>query len=339
MQKLSSTFSLEKSTPKIGIDLLGSETHPEHLLSSIIDSFEKMNGQIELFLFLRQQDITLHIPDSIHTVIASDAVLMDDTTFSALKKKKTSSLGIGIQMLKNKEIDAFISAGNTGAILAHATTTLNTIHGIERPALLALLPAKEKTIAVLDVGANARSSASQLLEFAQMGIAYQKLRGIKQPKVALLNIGAEEKKGTPEHQKAYAYLLKLNEGHSEKIFLGNIEARDVFESPADVIVTDGFTGNIFLKTVEGIAKFLLDEISSMTPNDQFLNESIKFIIDKCNKKLDYSEYPGAILCGVEGIVLKYHSSSSSKALKHTLDTAIELTKQNFLSRIQQELSL
>jgi glycerol-3-phosphate acyltransferase PlsX len=337
MQKLSSSFSLEKSIPKIGIDLLGSETPPENLLSSIIDSFEKISGQIELFLFLRQQDISQNIPPAIHTVVVSEAITMDDTTFSALKKKNSTSLGIGMQMLKNNEIDAFISAGNTGAILAHAATNLKTIQGIERPALLALLPAKEKTIAVLDVGANARSSASQLLEFAHMGIAYQKLRGIKHPTVALLNIGTEEKKGTPEHQKAHSYLQKLNDDHDEKIFIGNIEARDVFENPVDVIVTDGFTGNIFLKTVEGIAKFLLDEISTIIPTTKLSDESIQSIIDKCNKKLDYSEYPGAILCGVDGIVLKYHSSSSCKALQHTLNIAAELAKQNFLSHIQQEL--
>ncbi len=183
---------------------------------------------------------------------------MDDDPLIAVRRKKDSSLCQGLQYLKEKKIDAFVSAGNTGALLFAAKTTLKTLKGIDRPALLALLPTKKKEVAVLDVGANLSLKPDHIVQFAQMGIAYQKSRGIENPIVGLLNIGIEAKKGTPQLQEAYLKLDAMN--RDQPFFAGNIEGKDVFHGNIDVLVTDGFTGNVFLKTAEGIAAFILEQL-------------------------------------------------------------------------------
>lgn len=323
----------------MGIDLLGSDVSPCTLIHSVLRSQEKHGPHVEYVLFLRNGDINISLPPTITTVIVSEVITMEDSPLSVLRKKKHSSIGRGMHMLKEGEIDAFISAGNTGALMASAKTTLKMLKGIQRPALLALIPAKGKEVAVLDVGAVTKCKPTYLLQFAHMGIAYQKSRGLDNPSVGLLNIGSEAKKGTPEHQEAYLALQKLNQNSSYSVFRGNIEGRDVFEGPVDVLVTDGFTGNVFLKTGEGIAGFLLEEILLAMKNVPANSQALQEILAKCQKRLDYSEYPGALLCGVEGIVMKCHGTAKPRALEHSLDAAIELVQHNFLEKVKSQLSI
>lgn len=264
---------------------------------------------------------------------------MDDNPLAVLRKKKNSSIGKGMQLLKEKKIDAFISAGNTGALLAAAKTTLKTIKGIQRPAFMTLLPARNKKVAVLDVGANVKCKTSMMVQFAQMGIAYQQSQGCINPSVGLLNIGVEEKKGTIEHQQAYVALQKLNQALNYEAFLGNIEGRDVFKGPVDVLVTDGFTGNIFLKTAEGMANFLIEEISKEISQDPSCRASLSSSLSNLKKKLDYSEYPGAILCGVNGLVIKCHGTTSEQAVCHSIYAAKTLLSQKFLETVKSHISL
>lgn len=336
MRKQSSPLSLGNPRPHIGLDLLGSDLPPSHILKHLISFCEKLSHEADFTFFLRKEDIVDSIPDCIRVAIATETITMSDHPLTVLRKKRHSSIGLGMQMLKEGKINAFISSGNTGAILAAAKTTLKTFKGIQRPALLALIPAKDKRVAVLDVGANAKCRPSLLAQFARLGIAFQESQGIRAPKVGLLNIGAEAGKGTPEHQATYEALLKLNK--HKKTFSGNIEGRDVFSGPIDVLVTDGFTGNVFLKTAEGIGSFLLSEITSTVGLLGDNADKAKELMQNLKKRLDYSEYPGALLIGVHGLVLKCHGNATEKAFESSIKQALSLIHCNMLDKIDSILS-
>lgn len=313
--------------PTIGIDLMGSDEDSQTVLSSLIPILQQLQQSVHFVVFGEEKNKSLlHSLPFASFVIASDVINMDENPLLAIRRKKNSSIHLGIQALKTKKIDAFISKGNTGALMATARAHLKTLPSVTRPALLTLLPTKHNELAILDVGANTACKSSHLIEFAAIGASYQKARGIKEPKVGLLNIGIEPIKGTPELRDTYKALSKLNNKYHHPFFYGNVEARDVFEGSVDVLITDGFTGNIFLKTAEGIARFLLEELEE-NPSSRILQS-----------KLDYSEYPGALLAGVQGIVIKCHGFSKSKAFYHSIVSAVQLIEQNFLKKIQEELA-
>lgn len=337
MQKANKIYQSRGTRPRIGIDLHGSDTPTNVLLESVLIAYQKLSLQAEFFLFLQQEQIPPNLPKDLHIIPVTDIVTSEDPPLFVLRKKKNSSISKGMQMLKEGQIDAFVSMGNSGAILASAKNTLKTLKGIQRPALMTLIPAKSKEIAVLDVGASTQCKPISMLHFAYMGIAYQKILGNQRPTVGLLNIGSEEKKGTPEHQQAYRILQKLNDGSDYPVFLGNIEGRDVFQGPIDVLVTDGFTGNVFLKTAEGTANFLVSQMIQMASDASIANEKQIAFIHACQKKLDYAEYPGAILCGVRGIVMKCHGASPPQSLIKTIESAIKLSAEGFLEQIISEL--
>jgi glycerol-3-phosphate acyltransferase PlsX len=309
--------------PSIGLDIMGSDEDSAIVLTSLLPIFEQLKGSARFVVFGDGKNSKL-LKDSplCSYQIAEDAITMEDDPLWAVRKKKNSSLHLGMQALKKKQIQAFISMGNTGALMATARLSLETLPKISRPALLTLIPTKNREMAVLDVGANATFKESHLVEFAAMGIAYQKARGIPEPKVGLLNIGTEARKGPPEIQKAYQALAK-----SYPFFCGNIEGRDAFEGHLDVLVSDGFTGNIFLKTSEGIARFLLNSLGNQSE------------LQELRRRLDYSEYPGALLCGVDGLVMKCHGTGKSSSLYHSLTNAISLLNGRFLDLLTAELSL
>ena len=231
---------------------------------------------------------------------------------------------MGMRFLKEGKIDALVSAGNTGALISSAKMILSTLKGVLRPCLIALMPTKKNLVAVLDVGANVQAKAIHLAQYALIGAAYQKTRGIALPSVGLLNIGSEPLKGTSELRSVYAML----QSHSSKSFqfMGNIEGTAVFDGEVDVLVTDGFTGNIFLKTAEGIASLLLDRLPLQTADLK------KF------HSLHYAEYPGAIIGGVKGLVIKCHGYSTPKGFVSGVLGAIELAQKNFIATLQNKLS-
>ncbi len=327
------------TAPRIGIDLLGSDTPPEKLFHAVIDCFSHIEHPVNLTVF-GTKDLFLHIkpPASIQCISVPEFISMEDSPLTAVRKKKNSSLCLGIKMIKSYDLDAFITAGNTGALLACCKLELPMLPGIDRPALMTLIPTKKEPMAVLDVGANVSVTAEHLVQFASMGIAYQKTRGIKQPTVGLLNIGSEKKKGTPELRKAYEHLQhELNRAQmlSSPIFVGNVEGRDAFLGDIDVLVTDGFSGNIFLKTAEGLAEFILDDLQKAGAFECSIE--LKNIISTLRRRLRYDEYPGAILCGVEGIVMKCHGRSSALSLANSIKGAMRLSQHFFLEKIKQEL--
>jgi glycerol-3-phosphate acyltransferase PlsX len=318
---------MEKSKnilPVIGIDLMGSDEDSESVLVSLLPSLEALKHTASFLLFGEEKNKAIldKIPH-ISYRIATDQIEMNENPLLAIRRKKNSSLHLGIRSLKTREIQAFISKGNTGALLAMARAELEKLPSISRPALITLLPTKNSELAVLDVGANTSYKSAHLIQFAAIGIAYQKARGVSSPKVGLLNIGVEPIKGTPELRDTYQKLSELSARHHYPLFYGNIEARDAFEGIVDVLVTDGFTGNIFLKTAEGMAGFVLSQLKGQTPLE---------------RRLDYSEYPGALLAGVKGIVIKCHGSSKPQAFHHSLVSAIHLVREGFLEKVKKELT-
>ncbi len=308
---------LRISTPRIGIDLMGGETDPHRLIDEVIPFLEKQKDRVFCTLFCTAP-YAKKIPSWIETHIAENVILMTDPPLLAVRRKKKASLTLGIDALKTGHINAFISMGNTGALIASATTKLPLLPGIDKSALLARLPTKKNDLAVLDVGAHVNCKAIHLAQFASMGIAYQKARGIEEPKVGLLNIGTEEKKGTKEHIEAYARLTHLPN------FVGNIEGRDAFQGNVDVLVTDGFTGNIFLKTAEGIAACILEQLEIKAPA----------LAQELKTRLHYGEHPGALIVGLPGIVMKCHGNSPPGALISSITSVLQLIENNFLENIQ-----
>lgn len=301
---------------------MGGDTPPPLLFEAVVQAFEKEKKWMPVLF--GSKEIIEKAPSSFETIVTTQVIHMEDDPFLSVRTKKESSLSVGIKALKNKEVDAFVSLGNTGALLISAKMTLDPLPSIERPAFLTLLPSKKKEMAILDVGATVSCLPEHFLQFAAMGIAFQKNRGIKSPKIGLLNIGIEEKKGTPALQESYLKLKSL------KNFVGNIEGRDVFEGKIDILLTDGFTGNIFLKTAEGTASFILDQIAKEYP-------SFKKKFTALKKKMLYAEYPGAVLCGIDGLLLKCHGSSSPNSFIRGIKEAAALAQNNFIHKIKLQL--
>jgi len=234
-------------------------------------------------------------------------------------------MSAGFNYLKEGKIKALVSAGNTGALVASAKHYLTLLAKVTRPALVAFLPTKKGLMATLDVGANVEVKAKNLVTFAKMGATLQILQGIEKPLVGLLNIGREALKGTSEIQKAYQEMQKEN----SFTFVGNIEGKEAFEGNVDVLVTDGFTGNVFLKTSEGTASLFLDK---------FQNTIEETIFEDLRRHLHYSEYPGALLLGCKGLVLKCHGYSDPKSFAKVVERAHTLVQQGFQEKWEKHFS-
>ncbi|MGD0665667.1 MAG: phosphate acyltransferase PlsX [Rhabdochlamydiaceae bacterium] len=319
---------------RIGVDLMGSDTPPEELATALIQlSEEKFPAE---FLIFASPEVTGELPKTLSSVTCPETIEMHEDPLVSVRRKKESSLCQGLRYLHEKKIDAFISAGNTGALLLAAKTILKTLPKIDRPALLTLLPTHKNEIAVLDVGANLTLKSHHILQFAAMGIAYQKSRGIENPTVGLLNIGTEAIKGTLQVREAYAKLEILNyDGNRDRpTFLGNIEGKDVFRGDIDVLVTDGFTGNVFLKTAEGLASFIIKQLEMRAIEG---SPSLRHEISALKERIYVAEHPGAILCGVEGIVVKCHGDVTAAKFMSSIKGAARLVEHRFLEKIMINL--
>jgi phosphate acyltransferase len=314
---------------KIGIDLMGNENPPEILKAALRNHPLSKNADLVLFGAPEYQD------DPHHYVATPEFIEMDESPLYALRRKKKASMSVGLRWLKANKIDAFISAGNTGAFVSSAKMILGNIPGILRPALLARMPTKKKPVTVLDVGANIQCTSTHLVQFAKMGAASCKILGIDNPTVGLLNIGSEPIKGTSELRLAYQALQNMPQ--SAFRFAGNIEGKSVFDGDVDVLVTDGFTGNIFLKTGEGIANLILDRFGEILSPGEYQGLTRKQPktdspsgfgihpkIQDLASMLHYAEHPGALLVGVRGIVIKCHGYSTPAAFIKAAEGALEL---------------
>jgi glycerol-3-phosphate acyltransferase PlsX len=272
-------------------------------------------------------------------VHADDVVTMDDEPSSVIKKKRNSSLYIGVDMHKRGEVDAFVSAGNTGAVMSTATLLLGRIKGVSRPTIGAFFPTEKTGIPtlVLDVGANVDSKPRHLYEFGVMGSIYSShIIGVENPCVGLLNVGEEDSKGTEVVQQAHE-LLKA----SSLNFVGNVEGRDIFKGSADVVVCDGFIGNIVLKFGESMLGFLKSKITSYASRGFTQKLSVGAIaptLKKVLKDIDYQEYGGVPLLGVNGVVIIGHGSSSPLAIQNMLLRAVEVVEKKVNNHIEAALN-
>jgi len=264
---------------------------------------------------------------------------MEDTPTVAIKQKKDSSMVVGFKMLKEDEGDVFISAGNSGALLTGATLLVGRIKGIDRPAIAPMLPAYKKSFMLMDAGANTNCKPLNLIQFAQMSTIYLKNTfNIENPKVGLLNIGTEETKGNDLVKETYN-LLKEHSKEYGVNFVGNVEGRDCFSGEVDSVITDGFTGNVFLKTTEGIGKLVKRNLTeSLKRNILTTLGAIPCLpaIKRFSKTMDYKEYGGALFLGVKKPVVKAHGSSDEYLFYFTLKQAENFVKSKAVEKMKEE---
>jgi glycerol-3-phosphate acyltransferase PlsX len=277
--------------------------------------------------------------DNLEFCEVTEQIEATDEPVKAIRRKKNSSLVVGCQLLKEKKIDAFISAGNTGALMAAGLFYTGRIKGVARPALAPLFPTLAgKDLLTLDVGANPDAKAEHLYQYACMGSIYaEKVLSVEQPRIGLLNIGTEVGKGSQVTKEAFA----LIEQDKKINFVGNIEAREVFEWPCDVLVCDGFSGNILLKNSEGVAKGIfqkLKETFQATWLTKLAALLLKSRLRELVKQMDYKEHGGAPLLGIAGPIIKAHGSSDAKAIFHAVRQARLFVARDVITRIEQEFA-
>lgn len=330
---------------RIAIDAMGGDNAPYEIVKGtyLASEYCKSNPEIEIVLIGDEAKILPcfsefndSIPNNISIVHTDVVITMEDDPMLVMKEKNNSSMAMGLKMLKNGEIDAFISAGSTGALHTASTLIVRKIKGIRRSAIASILPF-DKPILLLDSGANPTVTADILNQWAIIGSAYvNEMLGIEEPKVGLLNNGTEEHKGTPTVQEAYA-LLKENKHIN---FVGNIESREIPNSPCDVLITDGFTGNITLKLAEGMGNFMFSVLKkAFTANTK---SKISYLLIKnqlkdLKKNFSSSSYGGAPLLGISKPVIKAHGSCKAENIYCAILQAISYSKSNIIERVQESL--
>ncbi|MFR7590774.1 MAG: phosphate acyltransferase PlsX [Longibaculum sp.] len=322
---------------KLSIDAMSGDLGSGIVVEACLD-FIKTHQDVELYVTGKKEELTrLENVERIHVVDARDIVPMDAGIMS-VRRKKDSSMVKAVTMANDNLVDGVVSCGSTGAFYTSAMLFLKRIEGVEKSCLMAVLPTyNKKGVAMLDVGANAENTPEQLKEFAIMGHIYAKnIRGIQNPKVSLLNIGSEEKKGDEVHQKTFQ-LLK----DEEKInFVGNIEGRDLLLGETDVVVTDGFSGNIALKTCEGVAGILMKMVKESMMSSLkgkigalFAKSSLYSLKDQ----FDYKSVGGALMMGFEKAVVKAHGASDAKAFMNAMDLAYQMVKMDVVTQMKEGL--
>ena len=276
------------------------------------------------------------ISDRLKIRNATETIEMEDIPTMAIKHKKDSSMVVGFRMLKEDEGDVFISAGNSGALLTGATLIVGRIKGIDRPALAGILPAYKSQLLLIDAGSNTNCKPINLLQFAQMSSIYLKNTfGIERPAIGLLNIRTEETKGNELVKESYKFLKEKAE-ELDINFVGNVEGRDAFSGKIDAIVTDGFTGNVFLKTTEGLGKFVKRTLTeSFTKNllSKILAVPALPAIKRFSKTMDYKSYGGALFLGVKKPVVKAHGSSDALLFEYTIIQAEKFVENKAVDKM------
>ncbi len=326
---------------KIVVDAMGGDHAPEAVVAGVIEALKEFN--VTIVLVGIEERVTAELKkynypkDRIEIIHAPEVVEMHEPAVTSIRKKKDSSIAIGIRLLKERKYDAFISAGNTGAVVAASTIHLGMLEGVERPAIGTVIPTLKKFSFLIDAGANTDPKPEHLLHNALMARVYVKeVMDIANPTVGLVNIGEEAGKGTGFEKEAY----KLMEEKVEN-FIGNVEANEVYTGKSDCIVCDGFIGNIVLKVSEGLmestGKLIKREVKK-NPVAILGALLMKYSLDHIKKLADYSEYGGAPLLGIDGLVMICHGRSSPKAIKNAIRATMREVEHDILSIMRKELS-
>ena len=327
-------------------DAMGGDNAPDANIKGAIEALNYIEADILLIgkkSVINQRVKELYGKDRIEDVSSrlkiyntTETIEMEDIPTQAIKKKKDSSMVVGFNLLKEGKGDVFVSAGNSGALLTGATLLVGRIKGIDRPALAATLPAYKGRFLLMDAGANTNCKPLNLLQFAQMSIIYMSnTYGVDKPKVGLLNIGTEETKGNELMKESF----KLLKESSEKLninFVGNVEGREAYSGEIDILITDGFTGNVFLKTSEGLGKFvkksLTDSIKKNILSKIAIIPSLP-TLKRFVKTTDYKEYGGGLFLGVKKPVVKAHGSSDERLFCNTIKQAEQFVKNNSVEKM------
>src|SRR5213078_174509 len=326
----------------IALDAMGSDRAPKPEIEGAIQAARRFGIPVALVgpeetlkSELWRHPFARSLPISI--VHASEVISMDDKAVQAVRAKRDSSMRVGLRLVREGEAAAFISAGNTGAAMATAKMVLGGLPGVDRPALVAIIPTAIGTVStLLDVGANVDSKPHNLEQFAMMGeIYFRSMFGTPRPRVGILSIGEEEGKGNELTREAFNLIkqLPLN-------FVGNVEGRDIYSGKVDVIVADGFVGNVALKTSEGVANLVratLKETLAATITRQVGYLLSRSAFHDFKKRLDHTEYGGAPLLGVRGVCFITHGSSNTNAIKNALRVAAEFAERNINDKIEKEV--
>ena len=324
---------------KIVVDAMGGDHAPEAAVEGAVMAAREYDTEIiltglsdQIHSILNRLDPDHHL--SIQVVHADEVVEMHDSPSKVLRSKRKSSMKIGLDLVKEGTASAFLSAGNTGAVLAYSTIILRPLKGVDRPAIAIQLPTLKGNAILLDAGANVDCKTNQLFQFGIMGHVFAEyILGKKNPLVGLLSIGEEDGKGNEIVKEAFQ-MLKA----SHINFIGNVEGKEVYRGNADVIVCDGFTGNVALKISESLAEMIGSNLKRLFKSNWLSKLGYLLLKPKLNefkKKVDYSETGGAPLLGVNGVVIIAHGSSSPKAIKNAINRARELSEKNINAHIQQ----
>ena len=334
---------------KIILDAMGGDNAPDATIKGAVRAIKEIESEIVLVgneeiinakikEFYGKENIS-EITDRITIHHTTETIEMEDIPTQAIKHKKDSSMVVGFKLLKEEQGDVFISAGNSGALLTGATLLVGRIKGVDRPAMAPMLPSYKKGLLLMDAGANTNCKPLNLLQFAQMANIYlQKIHNIEKPVIGLLNIGTEETKGNELTRESYNLLKEKAEEYNIN-FKGNVEGREAFSGEIDAVITDGFTGNVFLKTVEGLGKFVKRSLTENLKRNIFTKlcalpalPSIK----KFAKTMDYKEYGGALFLGVKKPVVKAHGSSDEYLFYFTIKQAEKFVKSNAVEVMKEE---
>ncbi len=327
---------------RVAVDAMGGDNAPLEIVKGAVEAVNERKD-IKVFLVGKETVVNNELvkysydKEQIEVVNADDVITNDEAPVMAIRRKKESSIVVALNLVKSGSADAFVSAGSTGAVLVGGQFIIGRIQGVERPPLAPLIPTTEGVSLLVDCGANVDARASHLVQFAKMGSVYmENVVGIKNPKVAIVNIGAEEEKGNMLVKETYPLLKNCNEIN----FVGSIEARDIPTGAADVIVCEAFVGNVILKLYEGLGAALIGKIKGglmSTTRSKIGAALVKPALKTTLKSFDASQYGGAPLLGLNGLVVKTHGSSKSIEVKNSIIQCITFKQQKINEKIKENI--
>ena len=327
---------------KVAVDAMGGDNAPGEIVKGAVDAVNERNN-LKVFLVGKSQKIHEELSkyqyksEQVEVINAEEEISCDESPVEAIRKKKDSSMVVALKMVKDKTADAFVSAGSSGAILVGGQFVVGRIKGIKRAPLGAVMPTAKGPMLLVDAGANMDAKAEYLLQFAQMGSIYmENVVGVKNPRVAIVNIGAEEEKGNALVKETFPLLRECKDIN----FVGSIEAREIPHGGADVIVCEAFVGNVILKLYEGVGSALVQKIKEgmMTSTRSKIGALlVKPALKETLKSFDATEYGGAPLLGLKGLVVKTHGSAKAIEIKHGIFQCVQFKQEKINEKIAERI--
>lgn len=327
---------------RIIVDAMGGDNAPEEIVKGAVMARRELGVDIILVGLRERVESCLAAEGcrDVEVVDAREVISMEDDPSTATRRKKDSSMSVALNLLRDGRGDAMVSAGSTGALLTGATLTVKRIRGIRRAALAPVLPAGEHGVMLIDCGANVECTAEYLLQFAYMGSFYsKKLMGCEKPRVGLLNVGTEDSKGGELQHQAFALMKKAHE-EGRINFVGNVEGTGVFAGAADVVVTDGFTGNVLLKSTEGVIKYMMKQLKGVfykNTANKLAAAVLKKDLGIMKKSMDVNEVGGTALIGISKPVIKAHGSSNAASFFAAIRQAVAFAESGIIGDIEENI--